>query len=175
MPLPTLETAPASQRMAAFDLGREWTCHPHLQFPRLRAGVASASATIVDKWAWRRRIRANPRHAFFYRIAIGILGTLLVLAGPITSPLPGPGGTALVILGLAVWSSEFHWAKRLTVWFKARLRQYRALPRASKGLILGGTFAVIGAVWYVGLLLMGVPTWVPNQVAVYLSYVPGLG
>lgn len=178
MPLPTLETAPASAgqpaRMPAADLGRGWTCHPHLQFPRLRAGVASASATIADKWAWRRKIRQDPRKAFFYRIAVGVLGALMIIAAPILGPLPGPGGIPLVLLGLAVWSSEFSWAKRLAVWFKAKVAQYRQLSRTRKVFIVLGIFAIIWAVWYVGLIIVGVPGWVPEAIAGYLNYLPGV-
>ena len=32
-----------------------------------------------DRWAWRRKIRQNPRKLFFYRICVALLGLLLVV------------------------------------------------------------------------------------------------
>ena len=53
--------------------------------------------------------------------------------GFVTGPLPGPGGIPLVLLGLAIWSSEFEWAHKLMQWFKAQLHRFRRLvPAASR-------------------------------------------
>lgn len=125
-----------------------------------------------DRWAWRRRIRQDPRKAFFYRIGVGILGGLLVIAGPLTGPLPGPGGIPLVLLGLAVWSSEFEWAQRLMLRFKALVRRYLAWPRRTRVLFW---VAFIAVCWLCGYLMMtvtGIPTWVPEWLAVQLDKLP---
>src|SRR3712207_3839953 len=66
-----------------------------------------------DRFAWRRKIRADPRKLIVYRMAVALGGLLLVALGFLTGPLPGPGGIPLVLLGLAVWSSEFEWADKL--------------------------------------------------------------
>ena len=34
-----------------------------------------------DRWEWRRRIRANPRSAQIYRMAVAIFGLIVVLIG----------------------------------------------------------------------------------------------
>jgi hypothetical protein len=69
-----------------------------------------------DRWAWRRKIRADPRRYRLYRVAVGILGGLLILTSGLIGWLPGPGGIPLFLLGLAVLASEFHWARRLLNW-----------------------------------------------------------
>src|SRR5215218_6274091 len=60
-----------------------------------------------DRWRWRRKIREDKRKLAAYRIAVGLLGLILVVLGFISGPIPGPGGIPLILLGLAVWSSEF--------------------------------------------------------------------
>ena len=84
------------------------------------ASRANLTITIVliepeeDRWRWRRRIRQNPRQAR------GVPGRGRPLpaccwsaSASSAGPLPGPGGIPLVLLGVAVWSSEFEWAYRL--------------------------------------------------------------
>ncbi len=58
------------------------------------------------------RIRSNPTGRLALKIGIGVLGALVVAVGIVLIPFPGPGW-AIVILGLAIWSVEFQWAKRL--------------------------------------------------------------
>ncbi len=43
------------------------------------------------------------------RMAIGVIGAVLILAGLVCLVLPGPG-LVLVVAGLAVLASEFAWA-----------------------------------------------------------------
>jgi uncharacterized protein (TIGR02611 family) len=53
------------------------------------------------------------------RIAIAVLGGLLLLAGIVFMVLPGPG-LLLVIAGLAVLASEFAWASSALVMAKRK-------------------------------------------------------
>ena len=71
-----------------------------------------------DRWRWRRKIRQDKRKLVVYRAAVGIFGLILVALGVVSAPVPGPGGIPLVLLGLAVWSSEFEWAHQVMVWLK---------------------------------------------------------
>lgn len=41
-----------------------------------------------------------------------VVGVLLVLLAGIIGPLPGPGGTVIFLLGIAVLATEFTWAER---------------------------------------------------------------
>ena len=57
-------------------------------------------------------IRANPTGRVALKVAIGLLGAVVVAVGIALIPLPGPGW-AIVILGLAIWAIEFVWARHL--------------------------------------------------------------
>src|SRR5215207_10657799 len=85
-----------------------------------------------DRWRWRRKIRQNPRQLAVYRFAVALAGLFLIGLGFVTGPLPGPGGIPLVLLGLAVWSSEFEWAYRLRLRLSAEIRKYRRWPPGRK-------------------------------------------
>ncbi|GAA5034231.1 TIGR02611 family protein [Microbacterium fluvii] len=76
-----------------------------------------------------RRCRAwiarHPRLQHAYRVAVAIVGTVMVLGGLVLVPLPGPGWL-VVFLGLAVLGTEFHWAHRLSSWLKRMLDRFWA-------------------------------------------------
>ena len=127
-----------------------------------------------DRWQWRRRIRQNPRRLAVYRVAVAIAGLLLICLGFISGPIPGPGGIPLVLLGLAIWSSEFEWAYRLMQWFKHLLHRYQAWPRRSKVLFWLCLLAVCATLWYGYLLLTDVPDWLPDSIEMVLLRLPGL-
>ena len=57
------------------------------------------------------------------RYARIISGFGLVIGGVFLLVLPGPG-ILTIIAGLVLLSSEFHWARRLLAWVKARFGQY---------------------------------------------------
>ena len=56
---------------------------------------------------------------FFKRWATILVGSLVLAAGVILMPMPGPGGLPVTLAGLAILSSEFPWARR----FLARIQQ----------------------------------------------------
>ncbi|WP_043512680.1 MULTISPECIES: TIGR02611 family protein [unclassified Actinoplanes] len=56
------------------------------------------------------RIRSTPGGRLALKIGVGTVGTLVVAIGIVLIPFPGPGW-AIVILGLAILSLEFAWAK----------------------------------------------------------------
>ncbi len=127
-----------------------------------------------DRWRWRRRIRQNPRKLALYRIAVAIAGLLLVCLGFVSGPIPGPGGIPLVLLGLAIWSSEFEWALRLMQWFKVLLRRFRAWPRRAQVMFWIAFVASCAALGYSYMLLTEVPDWLPAPVEMVLQRLPGL-
>ena len=47
------------------------------------------------------------------KVVILIVGTFIIVCGIIIAPLPGPGPTILVPIGLALLATEFIWARRL--------------------------------------------------------------
>lgn len=127
-----------------------------------------------DRWRWRRKIRQNKRQLIVYRIAVGLLGLILIALGLVSGPIPGPGGIPLVLLGLAVWSSEFEWAHQLMMWFKKELHRYGTWPSAGKIGFWVVFFACCGIIGYLYLLTLGIPRWLPGSVDVLLQRLPGL-
>lgn len=127
-----------------------------------------------DRWAWRRRIRQNPTQAFVYRIGVGLLGALFIIAGLATGPLPGPGGIPLILLGLATWASEFEWAQRLMQYFLSQVRRYRSWSLRTQVLFWVILIVSCWLAGYVGLVLFDIPPWVPATIAGWLDMLPGV-
>jgi hypothetical protein len=127
-----------------------------------------------DRWRWRRRIRQNPRKLAVYRVGVAIAGLLLVCLGFVSGPIPGPGGIPLILLGLAIWSSEFEWAYRLMQRFKLYLHRYGAWPRRTQVLFWVVFVVVCGTLGYSYMLLTGVPGWLPGPIEAALLRLPGL-
>jgi len=97
------------------------------------------------------KIRATPTGRLAVKIGIGVLGTLVIALGIILIPFPGPGW-AIVILGLAIWSLEFTWAKKLLEFTKRHVKAWtswigrQSLPvRGALGVV--GLAFVAGVVW----------------------------
>lgn len=83
---------------------------------------------------WHRRqrfvIRRNPVLNQIYRFAVGVVGTLMMLAGLAMIPLPIPGpGWVTLFLGLAVLSTEFTWAHRVTSFLRVQLHRASVIGR----------------------------------------------
>ena len=90
----------------------------------IRAEIADAERSDRPIRRMLRRARTwvsqHPRIEHGYRIAVGIVGGIMTIAGLLLVPLPGPGWL-VVFLGLAVLGTEFHWARRIAAWLKSRL------------------------------------------------------
>lgn len=61
------------------------------------------------------------------RIALLAAGVLLLIAAPIVSPLPGPGGTVLAAAGTVLILRNSAWARHRFVRIKARWPRVGAL------------------------------------------------
>lgn len=127
-----------------------------------------------DRWQWRRKIRRDPRKLFFYRWAVGFAGLVFIALGIVTGPLPGPGGIPLVLLGLAIWASEFEWAHKVMQWLKAQLHRYRGFPAKRKVLFWICFFAACGLLGYLYLLFIGFPAWMPQFMHNLADRLPGV-
>ena len=128
-------------------------------------------------WAWRRRIRANPTTLRAYRIVVGLVGFVLVAGGLVLVPLPGPGWL-IVIIGIAVWASEFEAAARLLDFVKDNVRRWddwvRAQPRWVQGLVALATFLLVCAVLWTVFRVLGIPGFVPDGITEWLHANAGL-
>jgi len=127
-----------------------------------------------DRWHWRRKIRANPHQLRIYRVIVAIGGLLFVALGLVTGPLPGPGGIPLILLGIAIWSSEFEWAHRLMHFFKAQLKRFQSWSRWQQAGFWLAFFSFCGLCGYSFMLATGVPGWMPEPANNVLERLPGL-
>ena len=130
-----------------------------------------------DDWEWRRRIRANPTTRPIYRTVVFIGGLVLVVGGLALVPLPGPGWF-IVILGIAIWASEFEPAARLLDFVKDKVRGWevwvKAQPRWVQALVALATALLVVTVLWLVLRVMGVPGFVPDGVTTWLRLNVGL-
>jgi uncharacterized protein (TIGR02611 family) len=124
----------------------------------------------VAESRWRRRIATRRSLDAPYRVAVGVVGGLIVAVGIITIPLPGPGWLT-VIAGLFVLATEFAWAERLLEFTRRHVTRWTDwLGRQSVLVRLGVavlTAAFVYGVLVVTLHLMGVPHWVPGWVPLW--------
>ncbi len=124
-----------------------------------------------DDWAWRRRIRSDPRLRVVYRAAVFVVGLVIVGGGLVLVPLPGPGWV-IVFVGLAVWASEFDAAQRLMDWVRGWLRLWtewvQAQPRWVQGLVALATAAFVLAVIWAVFKVSGLPGFVPDGIQAWL-------
>jgi uncharacterized protein (TIGR02611 family) len=135
--------------------------HPH-EHHSLRERVAASH--------WRRRIAARRSMDTPYRMAVGVVGAVVVAVGIVTIPLPGPGWLT-VIAGLFVLATEFAWAERLLAFTRRHVHRWtewlgrqRLWVRISVAVL---TAAFVCAVTLVTLHLTGVPHWVPGWVPLW--------
>jgi uncharacterized protein (TIGR02611 family) len=119
---------------------------------------------------WRRRLAARRSTNHAYRIAVGVVGGLVVAFGLATIPLPGPGWLT-VIAGLFVLASEFTWAERLLEYTKERVSRWSQWvaerPLWVRALLALATAAFVYGVIVLTLHLLGVPGWVPGWVPLW--------
>ena len=124
----------------------------------------------VAESRWRRRVAGRRSLDAPYRVAVGVLGGLVVAVGIVTIPLPGPGWL-IVIAGLFVLATEFTWAERLLEFTRRHVANWTAwLGRRSMvvRLVIGLlTAAFVYGVLVVTLHVFGVPDWVPGWVPLW--------
>ncbi len=124
-----------------------------------------------DDWAWRRRIRGNATTRPVYRAVVFVTGLVLVVGGLALVPLPGPGWL-IVILGIAVWASEFEPASRLLDFVKEKVRAWEKWLVVQawwvKVLVGVGTALVVATALWLTMRLTGIPGLVPDSVATWL-------
>ncbi|MFD4292291.1 TIGR02611 family protein [Rhodococcus sp. NPDC058505] len=106
----------------------------------------------------RRRIAANPVLNLSYRIAVGVVGTLVLAVGIIAIPYPGPGWL-IVFAGLGILGSEFTWAYRLLRFAKGKYDEFmewfgRQSPVVKILAGLGTALVVVATLWVLGAIDM---------------------
>lgn len=118
-----------------------------------------------DDWAWRRKLRANPTSAKVYRVAVFIVGLVIVVLGLLLIPFPGPGWL-IVIAGLAIWATEFEKAQRVLEFVKSKLRIWEEWVKRQnlfvKGLVGLVGVAFIATVLWLTFHFSGIPGFFPD-------------
>jgi uncharacterized protein (TIGR02611 family) len=124
-----------------------------------------AVATDGNDWAWRRRLKANPASARVYRIAVFVVGLVVVCGGLLLIPFPGPGWL-IVIAGLAIWSTEFERAQRVLEFVKRHLRLWEEWVMRQNPIVkvLVGLVGIvfIATVLWVTFHFSGIPGFFPD-------------
>lgn len=119
---------------------------------------------------WRRRLAARRSTDHAYRVAVGLVGGVVVALGLVTIPLPGPGWLT-VIAGLVVLASEFTWAERLLEFTKERVSRWSAWVGAQsvwvRLLLALATATFVYGVLVLVLHVLGVPDWIPGWVPLW--------
>lgn len=88
------------------------------------------------------------------RIAIGIIGGLLLVVGIIAIPYPGPGWL-IVFTALAILSTEFTWAQRVLDFAKGKYDAWEAWLKHQ-------SFWVRAVFWVATCLVVVVTIWLLN-------------
>ncbi|WP_433441375.1 TIGR02611 family protein [Nonomuraea sp. CA-141351] len=108
---------------------------------------------------WLDGIRSTRTGALTLKIVFGVIGALMVVAGLIMVPFPGPGW-AVVFAGLAVLAVEFHWARRVLEFGKRTLHAwmewYKRQGWLLRVVVLIVTVAVAAVIVYFGLRTLGI-------------------
>ncbi|MCA0154831.1 TIGR02611 family protein [Tsukamurella sp. M9C] len=108
--------------------------------------------------AWRARIKASRHGSLAWRICVGVVGGVVLIAGIIAIPYPGPGWL-IVFAGLGILATEFEWAHRLLRFARERYDRFAAwLSR--QNIVVKGAFGVgtclivLATVWLLGAAAM---------------------
>jgi uncharacterized protein (TIGR02611 family) len=114
----------------------------------------------------RERIRKRRMLDFGYRVAVGIIGFVVLVVGIAAIPYPGPGW-AIVFLGLAILASEFYWAHRTLAYTRRRYDKAMGWLRQQSWWVqaLGALFTA--AVVVLTLWLLGALAWSAKLVGLY--------
>ena len=118
---------------------------------------SSSDRSIVD--AIRAKFHALPAGNMLFRVIIGVLGLAFVALGLLLVPLPGPGWL-VVLAGVAIWSIEFAWARRLLRYARQQLHHWNEWLRRQSWLVRGPlllalAMVVLAAAWFSAKQLFG--------------------
>lgn len=141
------------------------------------AETAGEAGEAEDRFAWRARLRRHRTTHRIYRVVVGVVGLAVLALGILAIPAPGPGW-AIVFVGLAILASEFEKADRVLGFARKHVHRWTTwIGQQALGVRLAvglATLALVLAVFWVYLALVGVPGWLPGVARTWLTQVPGL-
>jgi uncharacterized protein (TIGR02611 family) len=102
----------------------------------------------------RSWVHQLPSGALIWRGAIGLTGLVVTITGVILLALPGPGWL-IIFAGLAIWATEFAWAKSLLKFVRHTVGKWTAwIQRQPRWLAI-----LIGAIGLVPFAAAAVGAW----------------
>ena len=108
--------------------------------------------------AWREKVKSTKHGKLVWRISVGVIGGIVLIAGLIAIPYPGPGWL-IVFAGLGILATEFEWAHRLLRFARSKydafadwLGRQNVMVKALFG--LGTCAIVLATVWLLGAAKM---------------------
>jgi len=87
------------------------------------------------------------------RIAIGVVGSLVLLVGIVAIPYPGPGWL-IVFAGLAILAAEFDWAKRVLLKVRGRYDRWQLWIKRQSAAIKAVVWSLTALVVVVTIYLL---------------------
>ncbi len=117
---------------------------------------AGVQAALERFRAW---VIARPGGRTIWRVFIAVSGGLVLVAGLIMIPFPGPGWL-VVFLGIGIWGTEFTWAQRLLRWTRVHVTSATAWMMARPAwLRVLGSIAALAVTVAVILLAAAYQGW----------------
>jgi len=110
---------------------------------------------VAGRLGFRERIKDNVALNIAYRIGVGLLGGLVLVAGAIMIPYPGPGWL-VVFAGLAILATEFAWAERVLRYAKGRYDAWNAWLASQHTIVKAAVWTATAAIVVATLWLLGV-------------------
>lgn len=105
----------------------------------------------------RRRLYSTRLGRIGVKLAVAVLGTLVIATGVVLLPLPGPGWV-IILSGLAILAVEFHWARRLLRFTRAQLLRWTRMVRDGSWVVrvvsVGGLLLVVGGAMLLSLRIL---------------------
>ena len=101
----------------------------------------------------RSWVHQRPRGAQIWRGGIAIAGLVVIIAGVVLLPLPGPGWL-IIFAGIGIWATEFSWARSLLKSVRHAVGKWTAwIERQPRWLTIlaGGTGLLVFAAVAVGV------------------------
>lgn len=114
---------------------------------RRRGGTAS-------RLAFRDRIRGNRSMNLAWRVGVGVVGGIVLIAGIVMIPYPGPGWL-VVFAGLAILATEFAWAGAVLRYAKGRYDAWNAWLKRQPGVVRAAVWTLTAVVVITTLWLLG--------------------
>ncbi|MCK2243665.1 MULTISPECIES: TIGR02611 family protein [unclassified Crossiella] len=110
---------------------------------------------LAQRWGFAAKIRGNPTLRLLFRIAVGVVGGLVLALGVVLIPYPGPGWL-VVFAGLAILATEFSWAGKALAFAKSKYDAWTHWLRRQHWAVRWGVLAATGLIVLLTLWLLNV-------------------